>query len=649
LFTLGFLLCLALDLIPGLRGGAGWHWPYAVPARPLAVLLLALALGVYGLGAWALAKSPHVVAGLAWAVIGGILLAYAVTHVQGDAFFTLFTRTVSPVQTGASALAVRVMADAGALATLARWPDVMRASLDANLIHFTTSPPGAPLLHHALAQAFDAPALAGFSEPVSRWLRAYQCADPGVMQYTRGEIVSAGFVGLAMPLLAALAAPPIYAATHQLTGDRRRATWAALWWPLLPTILMFAPTWNTLYPALCALAFALLLRGLGDARRHRPMLIFAAGLVMSITTFLNFSVLPAFLLFGLFTLSVCVLGTPADDRLSGLARAVRAGLIFGAGLLVVWVIFALATGLTPLDLLRVTFEKHSALVQRDYLPWLILHPYDTLMFIGWPLAALAIWRIWQASRRGASALARADLLALALALTVLLVNFAGIVQGENARILAFYAPFFVIVAVGLGGHERRDTESETEADDEARARPYGALFIAQALTVLVMGAVLPVVPLDLNPQPTGPRADIGGLGEGLAFIESGARFASSAYAGAFTLDRYRFIADPSAQAISFEFAWRGETPTERPYQFEMVATAENPADGVVTSAPFRWTAQGGNYPPTCWRAGDSIRDTVVLPLPPVSQPVVWTVVLRAFDARTGDFAGETTLGPVRYP
>lgn len=660
LFTLIFLVVLALNLYPGLRGGAGWDWPYTLPQNWGAVVALALVLIAYtAISLFLLRRNIRPVLTLLWAILGGTVLAYAVVGIQGDPFFHLFTRTVSPVQTGASALSVRIMAQDGLDTTLARWPEVMRSALDANLIHFTTSPPGQPLIHYALAKFFDAPVFAGFSEPASQILRAFQCSDYEIMRATRGEIISAG-LGLLMPFFAALAAVPIFSAARDLTDDARLGLRAAVWWPLVPSILMFAPTWNTLYPALCVLAFAFLVRAL---TRSQNVYAFASGLVMSVTTFLNFSVLPVFLLFGLFTLGYCIfIGVRGaryisplqntNSLIAGFRRAVIVGLWFGGGLLVIWTLFFLASGLTPLDLLRVTFEKHGELVQRDYLPWLILHPYDVLLFVGWPLAALALFGIWRTVRavirreRGLI-LTSFDVLALSMGLTFVLVNLAGIVQGENARILAFYAPFLVIIGVGAASVSPpvTPTSHQFEKNDSGVI----ALFLTQALAVLVMASVLPVVPLDLNPQPTGPRQDIGGIGDGFAFVDSGAVFTSAAYSGEFKLARYRYVADPGAMAITYEFEWEGLSPTERPYHFELITGAENSTDGQIVSEPFRWLAQGGNYLPTCWKTGETIRDTVVIPLPPVSEPVVWEVTLRAVDERTGITTPTAALEPVRYP
>ena len=76
--------------------------------------------------------------------------------------------------------------------------------------------------------------------------------------------------------------------------------------------------------------------------------------------------------------------------------------------------------------------------------------------------------------------------------------------------------------------------------------------------------------------------------------------------------------------------------------------------GEIISEPFRWWSQGAEYPPTCWRSGEIIRDTIVMPLPPVPHPVIWDVILRAVDERTGSVmltagANALQLAPVSYP
>jgi hypothetical protein len=625
--TLAVALSIAFDLWPGLRGGAGWQWTYLPPQAIGAVAVLAAALIAYLSGVFLLRRSGRVRTLLAFAVLGGTLLTFAVVNIGGDPAFLLFTRTVSPVQTGASALATRIMAPEGVLNTLQRWPEVMQQALDQNLIHFTTSPPGQPLIHHALGVVLDLPIFAGISQPVSMAWRAYQCADTAVMAATRGEIISAGLVAFLMPLLAMLAVIPLYAILCDLTGDRRQAAAIAAWWPLVPSVTLFAPTWNTLYPTLALLVFWLLLRAL---KSRRIAWALAAGLVMSASTFLNISVLPLLLLYGLFTLGYWTAVARHEPDQPGFVFPLSIGAAFGVGLVSLWAGFWLISGVSPLAILAETFGAHRELVRREYAPWLILYVWDTLLFTGLPIAALAIWGTVRALRQ--RAFDAFDVLTLSMAATFILTDAVGIVQGENARILLFMMPFLLLMTARI----------HFSVPAPAQAGWIGT----QAVLLLAMAAVLYSVPLDLNPTPTGPRQDIGSLGAG-EWQTSNAEFSGSDYLGSFALDQYRWIGDPSAQAISYEFEWRGINPSERPYVFALVASADTD-EGRITSEPFTWIAQS-TYPPTCWQPGALIRDTLVLPVPPVPHPVVWEVTLTATDPRTGDSAGTLQLAPVKYP
>lgn len=632
IIIIGLILAvfIAFDIYPGLRGGAGWQWPYLPPQNIGAVMALAAGLAVYVAGSALLIRLRHVRMMVVWAVIGGAAIAYLVVGIQGDIGFTLFTRTVSPVQTGGWALATRIMQPEGTLTTLQRWPEIMHESLDANLIHFTTSPPGQVLFHQWAGEVFNQSALTGIVQPVSMSLRAYQCSDVTVMEASSGEIVSAG-LGLLFPIFAALAAIPLYFIARDLTGDKHKATRIALWVGLIPALSMFAPTWNTLYPMLCLWAFWMLLRGL---MFYGWGWIFGAGVVMSLTTFLNFSVLPMLLLMGIFTL-MKTLWVTDSQRLAGfraLIWPVTVGVIFGAGLLSLWVIFAWVTGVSPLAILRETFTAHSDLVVRDYAPWLILHAWDVLLFTGLPAALLAVWGTIYAIRAG-----QRDALAaftLSMGLTFILVDFAGIVQGENARILIFYMPFLLVMGTVL----RQNLAVRWEM----------GWLTTQAVVLLAMAAVLPVVPLDMNPQVFAPRSDIGGLGD-IAWTTSGEQVSSANYEGAFALNQHRHVGDPAVQAITFELLWEGISPTERPYQMEMVASTQDPEVGFLQSEPLIWTPQGGAYPPTCWQTGQMINDVVVLHVPAVSAPVVWDVDITARDSRTGDTLQTLRLAPVSYP
>lgn len=633
LITILFLGLLAWDVYPGLRGGGGWQWAYELPVTWDGVWILAVLLAMYilSIGIFRRIKAG-VIPTIIWTIIITTILGVAVVGVRGDAGFLLFTRTVSPVQTGASTIAVDFMARAGSPYILQHWTTVMREALPANIIHFTTSPPGQALIHLAVADITQS-----FTD-LSMLLRPYQCSNHTIMRYTAGEINAVGIIGMLMPLWMAFGAIPFFGVANMLLNDRKIALRLLQWYPLIPTMLLFLPTWNSLYPPLCLLAFWGLFHAVkADGWRLALWGIFA-GLVMSFTTFLNFAVLPIILFFGCFTLGYAVIIQHQ------FWRAVTLGGWFALGLSVIWVIFWRVSGLTPLDIFAVTLDAHKDLVQRDYLQWLILHPYDTFIFIGLPIIGLFFWAIWHMLVKNRSGWTIHHVLITSLFITVMMVNLSGIVQGENARILSFYAPF-VLLAGGVMHIDQKRTWDLP-------------LIGAQSLSVLIMASVLSVVPLDLNPQPTAPRTDFYSMTD-LNWSPINAQFSSMQYRGNFTLVGHRFIPDPSQNNITIEFQWRGGDQIERPYQFEITAYAENDVDGRIISEPFRWYAQFEQYLPTCWKNGETVLDIQVIPLPQVNDRVVWRLELRAIDERTGDvmrvthadgtMSDSVVLAPVPYP
>ncbi len=631
-FTAIFLWLLAFNWAPQLRGGWGWNWPYQKPSAWGPVVVLALVVGIYIGGVWLIRRvTQRVWIALCWAILAGFVVALAVQNVRDNPFFMLFSHTVSPVQTGASTVAVQYFGEDGADETLKNWPDVMRDAEEKTITHFTTSPPGQALIHYWLATWMDS--VEPVSQPVNMALRPYQCSTSSVMRYERGEIVSAG-LGMMMPLWAGLAVLPIFLVAREFTGQPDAARRIAQWWPLVPSLLLFAPTWSTFYPFLTAGALAFLVIGLNRRRLYYSSF---AGLVMSVATFLNFAVLPVLGLLGLYTLLY------AYFQREKWYWPIMVGLWFALGLGSVWVIFWLHTDLTPLDILEVTFEQHLD-IERNYFIWLLLHPYDMLMFAGWPLAALGMWGLWRAMRsiRRNENIEQVDMLVLSLVLIILILDLTGITRGESARIWLFFVPFVLLSGARL-------FQQQPNWDMP--------LLIGQGVSVVVMGTVLPVVTFDMKPPVEGPRTDIDRL-ERFEFRPVDVVFESNEYEGRFRLQGYRFVADPARRAITIEFAWEGDQQVERPYRFEVTIYGGNRFDDLIIVPPYHWYPQDGNYLTTCWQRGEQIYDVEVIELPVVSAPVEWKLELRAVDEVTGDtmqviangrVSTAVTLGPIPYP
>ncbi|MSP14661.1 MAG: hypothetical protein EXR62_17100 [Chloroflexi bacterium] len=75
--------------------------------------------------------------------------------------------------------------------------------------------------------------------------------------------------------------------------SREVARWSVAWWPLIPSLLIFAPLPSTFYALPSLIMISLLLAGL---RRNQPVWVVAAGALLSLLTFLTFTFIPLLLL-----------------------------------------------------------------------------------------------------------------------------------------------------------------------------------------------------------------------------------------------------------------------------------------------------------------------------------------------------------------
>jgi hypothetical protein len=600
LFVAGLLL---VDAIPFLRGGYGWQWPYALaPAGRIA--LLAGALALYGLGLWALARrQARDRWWLAWSVCAVAGLALAVLALRADeVLYELFARTVSPLSTGVYTAAARIDWAGGAWRD---WPALMTA-FEGEIAHVSLAPPGLPLLYALIQQVFAW--LPGAAQPIYRLLLPYQCHNYALLADAPFVWASAIF-GMLLPLWAALGALPLYAAARRASGPRTARLAVALY-PLVPALLVFSGTWNSVYPLIGGLALWALLRGL-DAQGRRWMFAGAGwfaltGLITGLAIFINFAFIPLILLAGWLTL----LHWWLVERRRGTAAPWLAPLLRGAwfalGLALPWLLYGLASGQTLFGLLATSLSMHLEL-DRPYLPWVWLHFWDWVLWAGLPLALLWLAGLLAGWRRGKTP----PVLALALLLTIALLIVSNFARGETGRVWLLFAPMLLIAA----------------ADGMLRLNGrWRWLLIAQAGWLLAVAATLDAVGTGLTPPPDAPPA--------LAFDQpSGANFDD-----VFRLDGW--TAQSDAAGIDLALTWTPLARAERPYWFSALVVD---AAGAPVGPARDWQPFDTRYPTTCWAPGAALTDAVRLPLPDDARGPFW-ISLSAF----GDEDGTDRL-PVTLP
>ncbi len=160
--------------------------------------------------------------------------------------------------------------------------------------HMGTSPPGIVLGYYAAGSLLDG--MPQFAFRLAEPLRPLLCQY--LVGYSSGEYAST-WLGILMPVWGALTVLPLYGLGRSVFGEAV-ARWGVLWWPLVPSLLMFTPLPNVLYPLPSVIMIAILWRGL---RKGQAGWVLAAGVLMSLLTFVTFTFTPLLLLAGLLTLA----------------------------------------------------------------------------------------------------------------------------------------------------------------------------------------------------------------------------------------------------------------------------------------------------------------------------------------------------------
>lgn len=575
--VVGIAAVFAFDLTPWVRGGFGWRWEYDPVAQP--IVTYALLVLLYVALAWAILRRAH---SGRWAVslafIASAVLAFAAVWLRdGDAIYTLFARTFSPVATAHHWGSAQVDWSGGEWRD---WTSVM-ARVGS---HVGTSPPGLPMIY---ALAADVSQRTGLDTTLARPLIIRLCMDYRIYDLTLAEVAS-GWLGVLSPVWAALTVFPIYALAKRV-GSRPEI--AVLWWPLVPGLAGFAGSVSTLFPLFTVLMVLPLAGGLTV---RRAMI---AGLVFGVATFTNFALLPLAGLAGYFVLVRWLLMSPRPS----LAYPIRIGAAFALAALAIWVVWFALTGETPLDLLRQSFDTHLEL-ERPYAFWVWFHVWDWMVWSGVGLVAAAVaasrtyWRSRIAQPEQAS-------LAAALFLTLMTLTLSGITRGESGRIWLFLSPVLPVLIA------RRDMGWH--------AGWLPLAFAQAALTIALVFAVDAFNAPDVPPQP--PLQSISADQPALA--------AFAAPDGG----RFHVISAQLADTGTLELTIRGETPTLAPVWFGLIGVD---ADGQQYPAePQQPVYMGERLPSACWQEATEARISLNLPYIPTGD---FYVSLSAYGYRAGD-------------
>lgn len=601
--TVAFVIALAANVAPWLRGPREWRWVYAVPGTWRRLWLPALVLILYLFASAWLVSGPGRTASTGPArrrVALALLLSMAMTPAiqlallymdHPDVRTQLFYRTVSEGANG--------FFNVGSV-VVDRY-DFLRHFAERMLSWYPTHPqrhpPGLPLLFSLARTFFDAqPAL---TERLNEVYRPYQCHNVPLMNLPDGAIASAT-VQMVLPFVMSLVVWPLYRLGKEVY-DQATAVRAVLLWPLAPGIALWAAFWTPLYALFTVLSFLLFHHGL---RRRNLLHLYLSGVVVSVASFLslgNLAIAGFLVLYALIGLAI-----RSRPRWSWLLWG---ALCFLLGVGTLWVGLWLVVRLSFFAVWHQAMGRHLEMNRVGWF-WILYHLYD--FFVA--SAGVPILVFWAAGTGAAACRAwrqrkPVDILALAFLLGLLALDLSGTARGEVARVWAFMLPLPVLVAVSrLNG----------------RRLVFLGLMALTGLNLFVANVFVRYVGTDLTDPPVEP-APVVEAAPAEAWLAT--------WSGGISLQTAQVPAAVVAgQPLTVRTVWTTARQVNRPYT--VFLHLYDPGGNLVTNIdgmPLQ-----GRWPTTCWRPGESFEDSYTLTVPDSLPPATYRLRLGLYWLLTGE-------------
>jgi len=244
--------------------------------------------------------------------------------------------------------------------------------------------------------------------------------------------------------------------------------------------------------------------------------------------------------------------------------------------------------------------------------------------LGFPLAALGIWRIFRASRRESIA----DLFSLTFGTMFSILVFSILARGETGRVWIFLMPYWLLLASDVLAH--------LPSIQQNRILPH--LLLLQTICLIVPGGFFWSSFTALT-EPARPTE------AGNPAIPVNARFSNGT--DTFTLTGLNY--QVNAGKIQLRLVWRADTWIRNPIELSILPIAD---DGTI-AGKLNYTPLDRQYPPACWTPGRPFEDIVLLPLERKSES--WLYSISAWDINANkalmvnDNQTQVGIGPIVMP
>jgi hypothetical protein len=247
--------------------------------------------------------------------------------------------------------------------------------------------------------------------------------------------------GIGVGILATLSVPATYVLIRTLAKRSDAAFHGASFIALSPSLVLFFPELDQVFPVLSCALLVTWARALGGGERRAALLFGLALLVASVTSY-------SFLVLGVFLALYSTVTLLPRPRGSQLARALAQTAIALASFLALQAVLVLATGYRPWQTFRTALgnqERLLASIPRPYPQTILFDLTDFALGAGWIAVPLVAYYFYAARK---SLLGRTPLLAAAGLAQVAVVAAAALLPGETARVWLFLLPLLML-PIGL--------------------------------------------------------------------------------------------------------------------------------------------------------------------------------------------------------
>ncbi len=316
-------------------------------------------------------------------------------------------------------------------------------------------PPGNTLLIYyyvKFAQAHPR-ASAGFNRLLFRMYPNYETTYHGGLFHLGKETLAGLFLAaFFFYLVGSLTLIPAYFLARQV-ADKETAFFAAGFVGLIPSILLFSPAPDQVFPVLALLYSFFLVKAI----RSRPLFYgLLAGRTLSLWSFFNLS----FLVMMAFTgIALLIYFFALPGRRKRLKKHFRPTLKIAAALAAGFLVPNLLLFLLRYNAFYVFWiclrenSKIYTFLPRTYWKWALLAIPEFFIFMGIPAACIFLWALpsaWRSLTRE-KRLEIVNLSPLALMATLFLVAVWGQNKGEVARLLMFLGPVATVLGLAITG------------------------------------------------------------------------------------------------------------------------------------------------------------------------------------------------------